>query len=99
MRKVEERHVRAVAELGCIACYVQFGVEGTPCEIHHTRHKVGMAQRAGWFDVIGLCPEHHRNSGNGKKAIHAGIKTFEALYGTEEELLQLTYDLIGVEYE
>lgn len=88
--KAEKAHVNKVAELGCVACYIQFGEWNTPGEIHHIREGMGGSQRAGWKDVICLCTNHHRNSGNGKIAIHAGNKSFSARYGTERELLDLT---------
>ncbi|WP_333498532.1 Ref family recombination enhancement nuclease [Kluyvera sp. CHPC 1.2972] len=94
MKKAEREHVNKVAELGCVACYVQAGVWGTPGEIHHIREGQGMAQRAGWKQVICLCTNHHRNSGNGKLAIHAGKLSFTNAYGTESELLDLTLNSI-----
>lgn len=94
MKKAEREHVNKVAELGCVACYVQAGVWGTPGEIHHIREGQGMAQRAGWGQVICLCTNHHRNSGNGKLAIHAGKLSFTNEYGTESELLDLTLNSI-----
>lgn len=95
MKKAEREHLARVAELGCVACYVQAGVWGTPGEIHHIRHGQGFGQRAGNYDVICLCePGHHRNNDKeaGKVAIHGntGCGAFEALYGTEEELLEIT---------
>lgn len=94
MKKSEREHVNKVAELGCIACYVQAGVWGTPGEIHHTRTNCGAGQRSGWYEVICLCPGHHREDDReaNKIAIHGntGHKAFTATYGTERELLDLT---------
>lgn len=90
----ERAHVSRVAELGCVACYVQAGVWGTPGEIHHTRTNCGAGQRSGWFEVICLCRGHHREDDKAanKIAIHGntGNKKFTAIYGTERELLKLT---------
>lgn len=94
MKKAEQAHVDKVAALGCIACYVMSGMLGTPAEIHHVRHGQGYAQRASWFKVLPLCPDHHRNGEHGKIAIHKARRTFEAEYGTETELLTLTNSLI-----
>ncbi|HGW6103705.1 TPA: Ref family recombination enhancement nuclease [Citrobacter werkmanii] len=88
--KAEKAHVNRVAELGCVACYVQAGVWGTPGQIHHIREGQGMAQRSGWFEVICLCLNHHTYSGNGKLAIHAGKELFTNAYGSERDLLILT---------
>lgn len=88
--KAEKAHVGKVAGLGCVACFVQAGVWGTPGEIHHIREGMGAAQRSGWGEVICLCTNHHRHSGNGKLAIHAGNMSFTKEYGSERELLDLT---------
>lgn len=45
MKKAEREHLNKVAELGCVACYVQAGVWGTPGEIHHLRAGQGREQR------------------------------------------------------
>ena len=45
--------------------------------------------------VIPLCPEHHRTGGKGV-AIHAGQKTWEAIFGTEEELIEKRNQLLGL---
>ena len=44
-------------------------------------------RKADQFDVIPLCPLHHRN-GNHGEAIHAGRRTWEAKFGTELELME-----------
>ncbi|HCL5072914.1 TPA: hypothetical protein N2F43_002178 [Salmonella enterica] len=94
MKKAEREHVNKVAGLGCVACYVQAGVWGTPGEIHHTRTNCGAGQRSDWYEVICLCVGHHREDDRGanKIAIHGntGHKVFTATYGTEQELLDLT---------
>lgn len=82
MTKAEKQHLSMVAELGCIICSM-------PAEIHHIRAGMGLAMRNSHFNVIPLCPTHHRNGGYGI-AFHAGKKAFEAKYGTEEELLKQT---------
>lgn len=92
MKKAEREHLKVVADLGCVACFVQFGGWGTPAEIHHLRATAGMGQRS--RSVIGLCHPHHRTGGNGM-AIHAGRQTFEATYGTELELLELVESEVG----
>lgn len=93
MTKDEKRHMSKVAELGCIVCRREgYGI--SPAELHHPRANAGMGQRASNFDVIPLCPAHHRIGGHGI-AIHAGQKTFEARYGTEAELLEATNALLS----
>ena len=81
MKAAEKRYLEAVAELGCMVC-------ASPAEVHHIRAGQGMAQRAGNHLVIPLCPEHHRIGGHGV-AIHAGQRSWEGLYGSEMEMLDI----------
>lgn len=94
MKKADKEHLGKLAALGCVACYVQYGVWGTPGEIHHIRDGQGFAQRGDHQDAICLCVGHHRHDDKqaGKVAIHGntGRKTFESNYGTERELLEIT---------
>lgn len=81
MTKAERQHLSRVAELGCIICQ-------RPAEIHHIRAGVGMGKRSSHFNVIGLCPEHHRGLDHPATAsIHLDKRRFIELYGTEAELL------------
>lgn len=92
MTKDERRHLSAVADLGCILC-MHLGYPGTPAEIHHLRAGMGMAQRSNNYNVIPLCPEHHR----GNSGYHGlGRRAFERMYNTDEnELLHETQQLLG----
>ena len=85
MTKQERDHVDNVARLGSIVCY-NLG-HYSMAAIHHVRHdgKGGNGKRD-HMKVIGLCGYHHQTGGHGE-AIHAGIKTFEDNFGTEQELL------------
>jgi len=84
--KAEFEHMTRVAELGCMVCAM-------PAECHHILKGAGMGQRASNYDVIPLCPTHHRNGGHGV-AIHAGIATWEATYGTEVQALEIVRGLV-----
>ena len=79
MKKEEKIYLNKVAELGCVICKM-------PSEIHHIRTGQGH-KRASNYDVIPLCPKHHRNGGLGI-AIHAGIRTWEAKFGNELDFLK-----------
>lgn len=86
MNKSEREHLSKIAAMGCIVCE-RAGIPDCPAEIHHIRTGQGQ-KRASHFEVIPLCPDHHRSGGHGV-AIHAGRKTWESLYGTELELLEI----------
>lgn len=93
MKSADRLHLAKVAELGCIACR-KLGIEDSPPEIHHPRTGCGMGQRASHLKAIPLCHAHHRTGGHGV-ALHAGQKAFEAIYGTELELLAEVERLIN----
>ena len=95
MTKAERQHLDRVARLGCCVC-IRLGYGESPAEIHHQRKLAGMGQRSSHFDVIPLCPLHHRTGGYGV-AIHAGQKEWESRYGTELELLEYTKNLLEIE--
>lgn len=89
----EKKHMGRVAELGCAVCR-RMGYPGTPAELHHPRSGVGMGKRSSHYDVIPLCPEHHR----GKTGVHGlGTKGFPKHWGyTEQDLLNDTKKLMGL---
>lgn len=77
----EKKHMSQVAELGCMVC-LRMGYQGTPAELHHKRAGTGAGRRSSHFDVIPLCPEHHR----GKTGLHGlGTKGFVKHWGYDED--------------
>jgi hypothetical protein len=92
--KHEREHMNRVADLGCIAC-LNIGYPDSPAELHHPRTGQGMGQRASHYDVIPLCPSHHRTGGPGI-ALHAGQAEFTKKYGTEKQLLQQVREILNV---
>ena len=76
--KSEKDYMSRVADLGCICC-------GQPAELHHPRKHTGLGLRSSNYDVIPLCPNHHRL---GKVSIHLGKTQFERTFGTEKVLLK-----------
>lgn len=96
--KDEKTHLNRVAELGCIVCYRQ-GNAGTPAEIHHLRAGAGMGERSSYFRTLPLCRIHHRQGGHGEIGFHQAPRSFEERYGTEKELLEVVYGLIGYKAE
>ena len=81
-------YLAAVASLGCVVCR-NLGYGDTPANVHHIRLGQGASQRASDYLVIPLCATHHQHGGYGV-AIHAGQEAWEALYGSELELLAQT---------
>lgn len=90
--KAEKQHMTKVAELGCAVCR-RMGHEGTPAELHHKRAGTGAGRRSSHYDVIPLCPEHHR----GATGLHGlGTKGFPAHWGyDEDDLLDDVRTLLG----
>jgi hypothetical protein len=81
MKKIEKKHLSKVAELGCIAC-TKLGYYNTPAEIHHVKR---FGEKRNHFNVIPLCPYHHRTS---KESVHLNPKWFIETFGSQENLLQ-----------
>lgn len=78
------KHMRRVAEIGCVICREHMGVV-TPAEVHHVAE--GSEPRND-FMVAGLCPEHHR----GTTGLHGmGVKRFCTLWKLSNE-----YALMGL---
>lgn len=92
MKKAESDHVSKVVSLGCVACR-RAGFYDSPAEAHHIGNGT-MGKRASNYEVIPLCPTHHRLGAHGV-AVHAGRKTWEANYGTERNLLEYTKGLLN----
>jgi len=91
VKKDERLHMSRVADLGCAVCR-RMGYPGTPAELHHRRAGVGAARRASNYEVIPLCPEHHR----GATGVHGlGTKGFAKRWGFDEtDLLEETLALL-----
>lgn len=87
MKKAERDHIESVVSQGCLACRLT-GIDDSPAEAHHIGNSA-MGKKASNYEVIALCPIHHRLGGHGV-AVHAGRESFEKVFGTEQELLQMT---------
>ena len=81
----ERRHLKRLVALGCVVCRNSHRGP-TPAQVHHIRKGQGIAQRAGHFLTIPLCPYHHTDGDYGE-AFHDGREAWEAKYGSELELL------------
>ena len=92
--KAEKKHMGRVADIGCLPC-LNMRHEDSPAEIHHPRFGAGASQRSSHYDVIPICPRHHRTGGFGV-ALHAGQKTWEKIHGTERELLAQVKEILGI---
>ena len=78
--KGEREHMSKVASLGCLVCQM-------PTQLHHIRPiGLGIGMRSSHYQVVPLCREHH----TGQFSIHNCKQEFEAMYGTEHEMLQKT---------
>lgn len=86
----EKRWMNAAAELGCIVCLNEFGIE-SPAAIHHIE---GKTKEGAHFLTIGLCGSHHQTGGEGV-ALHHNKTRWEAKHGTQYELLQQVRDIIN----
>jgi len=91
--KAETEYMNRVADLGCICCNM-LGFPDTPAELHHIRTGQGMGQRASNYEIIPLCPTHHRTGDYGT-AYHKGSVAFEEEFGTELQLLEIVKEALN----
>lgn len=87
----DEAHKARVRSLGCIVCVI-LHLGRTPAQFHHVRTKKDM--RRDNYRGIPLCGYHHLDGPPGH-AVHNGKKSFEAKFGTQEELLIKTEELLA----
>jgi len=89
-------HLARVAALGCVVCRNE-GLGETPAQAHHINCGT-MGRKASDFETIPLCPTHHQYSGHGHIAVHDGLESFEARYGSERELLAQVLIELGIDH-
>ena len=79
--RAEKDYHNLVASVGCIIpdC-------NEAANVHHIRAEQGIAMRSSHYLVIPLCKEHHQ----GSFSIHNSKRQFEAIYGSELNLLAET---------
>lgn len=78
----DKKWMSAISELGCIVCK-NLGYGFSPSAIHHID---GKTKKGAHLKTIPLCGAHHQTGGYGI-ALHAGMRNWESLYGTQQELL------------
>jgi len=83
--EAERRHMRRVAEMGCVLCRLQ-GRGATPAQVHHIRDGQGMAQRASDWLCVPLCPDCH----TGPRGLHGDKSLLRVSKVDELDLLALT---------
>lgn len=89
----ESAWMDAITAIGCIACLID-GHPGTPGAVHHLLQG---GRRMGHLFTICLCqPGHHMDGAQfGKVSRHPWKARFEATYGAEIDLLELTQSLVA----
>ncbi len=93
--KAEKAWMDKIVQLGCIVCLIQ-NRGYVPCLPHHMLNQSG--RRIGHMHTIPLCdPGHHQGApkSSGEISRHPNKARFEAKYGTEEHLLELTRKAVG----
>ncbi|HET8685636.1 MAG TPA: hypothetical protein VFM18_03095, partial [Methanosarcina sp.] len=86
----------ALSRSGCIVCRIVHGVI-TPANIHHATGIKYRAtgKKASDDHVLPLCHFHHQ----GQQGIHTiGMRTWEAMFGTQEYLMELSNTIIAEQY-
>ena len=88
--KAEKAHWDKIIAFGCIACHLD-GIKNTYVSIHHCD---GRTKEGAHMKVIALCFLHHQGGTVELPSIHPWKKRFEAKYGTQQELIELTNRLV-----
>jgi len=89
----DKARMAAIHELPCLACKRVKATQVAPTEAHHLIG-YGIGKKASDLFTIPLCSFHHAR-GNRWSAIHeTPIKQWESVFGTQEELLEETNDLL-----
>jgi len=89
--KAEKEWMDEISQIGCIVCIRAFGCV-SPASPHHVE---GRTKEGAHFKTIPLCGAHHQTGGEGT-AFHAtGKKTWQAKYGTQEQLLKQCQEIIN----
>ena len=97
----ESRHLARVKALSCAVCELRGERQFSPTEAHHIKRDpftgrfLGASQKGNAYTTIPLCS--HRHHWNG---VHVGMgsREFERRYGNELDLLQRTYERLGLPY-
>ena len=91
--KAEKQWMDKIVRLGCIVCRIQ-GRGYVPPAVHHITKG---SRRIGHMHTLPLCqPGHHMDAPkeSGEISRHPNKARFEAKYGTEEYLLELTQEAV-----
>jgi hypothetical protein len=92
--KAEKKRWDQIAQLGCLPCK-QDGFLNTLVSIHHVD---GRTKPDAHKKVLALCAGHHQQGSNTNNpnmlAVHGNKARFEAKYGTQQELLTKTKELL-----
>ena len=73
-----KQYMNLVADQGCYICR-QFA------EIHHNTKNRAYSKKSSNFDIIPLCPNHHR----GQEGIHhIGVKEWESNHGDQDKIVE-----------
>lgn len=91
--KAEKQWMALITRLGCIVCWL-FHLVFSPPIVHHM---LSGGRRRGHLFTLPLCEKHHASGLNNEECVsrHPWRKEFESRYGTEEELLEKTKQMVN----
>jgi hypothetical protein len=93
--QTKEQRFEALVRLGCIVCHIAGLGRTDPC-IHHLlgiKYRA-TGKKAHWRHTIPLCPTHHDGKSRIHPSAHGNPLLFKQMYGTQEDLLNATNDLL-----
>ena len=87
-RQKDAKHLARVAQLPCVIC------GAWPVQVHHCICGRFSQRKAGDYETIPLCYEHHL----GADGIHSGKETWVSKYGADHEYLPVVADMLAGEF-
>ena len=82
----DKARLAAISAMPCIVCKNIGMNQVFKTDCHHLTG-CGMGLKASDLLTIPLCQFHHTRGGKGE-AVHSGVKSFEARFGSQNELLE-----------
>ena len=95
----DKKHRDKVGNLACLCCIKDNEPQKSPVEVHHL-WGIGAGQKASDRLCFGICNLHHTGSFTGPIkgiTLHENLEAFEESYGTQDQLIKETYQMLGLE--
>jgi len=90
----DKARLAAISSMPCVVCKNIGANQIWKTDVHHLTGG-GLGLKVSDLLTIPLCQFHHTRGSKGE-AVHSGIKSFEANFGTQKELLEQVNKLLEI---